>query len=429
MSRKENQPSKFRVSWGEKFADAGFTLIPNLLIDRGSELGITDGEFRAICQIIRYKDLSIPEGEDGEWPFASIRKEAKKSGKSDRAFRGIMTSLEEKNLLDRVEKPRQPSEMDLSGLRLQLISLPEEVPDSVPRPREGIGGQPKREDNEAELEFSTGTQVQEGNSSSVPELSGVPPRNSSSVPPRNSSSPYQTPGTDSDKHTHSSGSETSFSDEDPFPASEPEESENASLPSAEPEDWDPFGDEYTQPGMIPEPPGYQYPTRTPEPEPAKRAANPEPATEPSPSGRTLVSPDSQFPQHQKPLSLLVAEGLTVHQAEKVILTYGPEAISSLIDSIYAYQNPRAAWNMAVKGDWVLANGAPAPKEPEEWKPAHCIDCGGEFYRVREDGQEHICWICRAMRKGEDPATDDKNWKTKYPETARFWEEREKEKSL
>src|SRR5215217_4628909 len=125
MSSRENEgissPYQITVRFGNEILQAGFTAVPNLVLDHYGTLGITSAEMMFIIHIWQY------------WwteknPYPSLQAIADRMATSRRQVRRYTESLKEKGLL-RVNERRQPglgqvsSEYDFAPLIEQVLHL------------------------------------------------------------------------------------------------------------------------------------------------------------------------------------------------------------------------------------------------------------------------------------------------------------------
>ena len=98
MSEKQS-PQHVEVIWGNPILDEGFTPIPNLIIRNYKKVGLTHGEYSLLTIMFSFKH-------DVKDPYPSQETLAKifyadsyEEGKSERALRKLIKSMEDKNLL------------------------------------------------------------------------------------------------------------------------------------------------------------------------------------------------------------------------------------------------------------------------------------------------------------------------------------------
>jgi len=99
MSDKQS-PQHVEIIWGNPILDEGFTTIPNLIIRNYRKVGLTHGEYSLLTILFSFKH-------DVKDPYPSQETLAKifygdsyEEGKSERALRKLIKSMEDKNLLE-----------------------------------------------------------------------------------------------------------------------------------------------------------------------------------------------------------------------------------------------------------------------------------------------------------------------------------------
>ena len=91
-----NEEYSFAKKWSPAIAAHGHTAIPNLLLRRYLDMGITSPELRMIIALETYRW-------DDKEPFPSVKSLSKLTGVSSRQGRLILTSLHNKGLIIRTE--------------------------------------------------------------------------------------------------------------------------------------------------------------------------------------------------------------------------------------------------------------------------------------------------------------------------------------
>jgi hypothetical protein len=71
QSAEMEKVEKFRIAWGDPFWDAKFTLIPNLLLDRYTAIGLTPTETLCIIHALQHKNMDVPPDDERAWPWVS----------------------------------------------------------------------------------------------------------------------------------------------------------------------------------------------------------------------------------------------------------------------------------------------------------------------------------------------------------------------
>lgn len=111
------QKSKFIDKWTKEIQAHGFTELPNLLIEFQGELKITPTEMCVLIAILKFQW-------DKKHPFPSVGTISKYIGKSPLTVTRCITSLDNKNLLQRVERSGRTNEYIVSEkLGSKLIGL------------------------------------------------------------------------------------------------------------------------------------------------------------------------------------------------------------------------------------------------------------------------------------------------------------------
>ena len=107
------------IKWGEviKGVGGGWTAIPNILLRKQVELGISPSELNVLINLIRFW------WEPGQAPFPSPEKTATEIGISTRTVYRILASLEEKGLIKRIITDGEATRYELDDLvkKLQLL--------------------------------------------------------------------------------------------------------------------------------------------------------------------------------------------------------------------------------------------------------------------------------------------------------------------
>ena len=96
----KHSPQHVEIIWGNTILDEGFTTIPNLIIRNYRKVGLTHGEYSLLTILFSFKH-------DVKDPYPSQETLAKifygdsyEEGKSERALRKLIKSMEDKNLLE-----------------------------------------------------------------------------------------------------------------------------------------------------------------------------------------------------------------------------------------------------------------------------------------------------------------------------------------
>lgn len=105
--------------WG-KIIDGyggGFTAIPNLILKKQSKLELSSSELNVLINLIRFWWSS------DKLPFPDLEKIAVEMGVSKRTLYRIVSSLEEKGFIKRLQIEGEPTKYDLAGLidKLNII--------------------------------------------------------------------------------------------------------------------------------------------------------------------------------------------------------------------------------------------------------------------------------------------------------------------
>lgn len=111
--------AELHEKWGEiiRGYGGGFTAIPNLILKKQSELGLNSPELNVLMNLIRFWwNLE-------KLPFPDIEKMAREMGVSKRTLYRIVSSLEKKGFIKRVNIEGEATKYDLAGLldKLRII--------------------------------------------------------------------------------------------------------------------------------------------------------------------------------------------------------------------------------------------------------------------------------------------------------------------
>ena len=120
-----NSNYNFSAKWPPELAADGFTIIPNVLIRNKARLGITDPEFAIIISLTLFRW-------DQRNPYPAVATLCDYMGKGDSTVRDITRSLEDKGLINRIQRNNQPTEYDFSPLTEKLKSYTQPI--RKPRP-------------------------------------------------------------------------------------------------------------------------------------------------------------------------------------------------------------------------------------------------------------------------------------------------------
>lgn len=96
--------------WSAEIMDEGFTAVPNLLISKRCDMGISITEFYVIVAIEKYRW-------DDTKPWPSLEALSRLTGLSIRQVNRATSSLEERGLLGRVRRFGKSNLYDFSPLR------------------------------------------------------------------------------------------------------------------------------------------------------------------------------------------------------------------------------------------------------------------------------------------------------------------------
>lgn len=127
------QDSPLRLSaikWGETTVNAGFQLVPNVLLKGQADLGLSPNEMNILLHLLLH--WWWPD----QWPFPNPRILAARMNCSTRTVERALQGLREKGLIKRLptelrEKNIAIRRYDLSGLVSQLKNLAEKYPREV----------------------------------------------------------------------------------------------------------------------------------------------------------------------------------------------------------------------------------------------------------------------------------------------------------
>jgi len=118
-------PYLFSNKWSTEIEDAGFTMVPNLLIKHQSDLDITDPEIVVLVAILSFKWTDA-------MPYPSAGKLGEYTGKSTNSVRDKLRSLEAKGLITRVPRAGTSNEYDFTPLEKRLVTYAHRAEISVP---------------------------------------------------------------------------------------------------------------------------------------------------------------------------------------------------------------------------------------------------------------------------------------------------------
>ena len=133
--RKRKTPSRKRKGrmeevWTPRLAAEGFTQVSNFFLDRYAELGLNSTEVLVLIHLIRYKWTK------DDCPFPKYATLANRMGLHHRRVRAIVSSLERRGFLKRIERRRtndrsDTNQYDLAPLFTRLeILMPESESES-----------------------------------------------------------------------------------------------------------------------------------------------------------------------------------------------------------------------------------------------------------------------------------------------------------
>ena len=122
---KKQWEKSIRARWGAALASSplGYTTVPNVLLERYKDLGITDSELVFILQVFRFKW-------DVELPFPALIRVAKFMKKNRRTVQRYAQSLEKKKLLKRYFREYNTNKYNFSLLieKLEELDIGMKVP-------------------------------------------------------------------------------------------------------------------------------------------------------------------------------------------------------------------------------------------------------------------------------------------------------------
>lgn len=122
MKYEKTYEKSIRARWGEQLATSkrGYTTVPNVLLDTYNALGITEGEFVFLMEIIYYK-WTVNK------PYPSFKTIANKMGRARNTVQSYARSLEEKGLIKRCFRKGLPNKIDVAPL-VKALELLEPYP-------------------------------------------------------------------------------------------------------------------------------------------------------------------------------------------------------------------------------------------------------------------------------------------------------------
>lgn len=150
-------PYHFSSRWSPKIEDAGYTMVPNLLIKHQADLGIADPQMVTLIALLSFKWSEA-------MPFPSASKIGEYTGKSTNSVRDNLRSLEAKNLVKRVHRPGTSNEYDFRPLVKKLETYKHHLESSIPAYRKS-SSQPYRKSDTKE-ETLKKTEIRKRNGSS-----------------------------------------------------------------------------------------------------------------------------------------------------------------------------------------------------------------------------------------------------------------------
>lgn len=113
MNQDENNAS-FRHKWGGEVAFRGFTQVPKCLITCQRQLGLTNGEFNTLLQLLSFHFFTNKD------PFPSMQRIASQMNISERMVRRHVRSLETNGFIKRKYRKNKTNEFRLIDLRYKL---------------------------------------------------------------------------------------------------------------------------------------------------------------------------------------------------------------------------------------------------------------------------------------------------------------------
>ncbi|MGH7195297.1 MAG: hypothetical protein ACREGA_00790 [Candidatus Saccharimonadales bacterium] len=119
MKPKDNYD--FVSKWTSAIARSGHTAIPNLLIEKQAQLGITNGELAVLLGLLRHKWTSSD-------PYPAVSTLSGYSGMASQTIRKHLRSLEAKDIIKRKYRKASSSEYDFSPLTKRLESYAQAKP-------------------------------------------------------------------------------------------------------------------------------------------------------------------------------------------------------------------------------------------------------------------------------------------------------------
>ena len=109
---------KFSVRWGTPYLEAGFTVIPNLILRNYARLGLTAQECMLVIHIASYKYENA-----NSQAYPSVSTIAQEMGLSKRWVLTLLARIEQKGLLRIIRRDGQPSVYDISPLAQKCLEL------------------------------------------------------------------------------------------------------------------------------------------------------------------------------------------------------------------------------------------------------------------------------------------------------------------
>lgn len=94
--------------WTPVISKTGFTMVPNIFLERFVELNITTSEAMLLILLVSFKWTK-------QAPFPSVQKLASQMGCSERNVRKLCKSLESVGYLKRISREGTSNQFDLSG--------------------------------------------------------------------------------------------------------------------------------------------------------------------------------------------------------------------------------------------------------------------------------------------------------------------------
>jgi DNA-binding MarR family transcriptional regulator len=159
-------PYIFSNKWSTAIEDAGFTMVPNLLIKHQSDLGVTDPEIAVLVAILSFRWTNA-------MPYPSASKLGEYTGKSTNSVRDKTRSLENKGLIKRIHRQGTSNEYDITPLIKRLDIYAHRIESSIPTYRKQSTHPYRKSDTKEEALKKTETRKRSGRSGKVTSIAEV----------------------------------------------------------------------------------------------------------------------------------------------------------------------------------------------------------------------------------------------------------------